>query len=57
MVFSKWGVDSHSQKFNSRTTQPQKAEFDNNNSILIVEIILILIGIFLTFKAYFPTKK
>jgi hypothetical protein len=35
----------------------QKAEFDNNNSILIVEFILILIGIFLTFKAYFPTKK
>jgi len=35
----------------------QKAEFDNNNSILIGEFILILIGIFLTFKAYFPTKK
>ena len=37
--------------------QIQKTEFDNNNSILIVEIILMLIGIFLTFKAYFPTKK
>jgi len=37
--------------------QVQKAEFGNNNSILIVELILILTGIFLTFKAYFPTKK
>ena len=35
----------------------QEAEFDNGNSILIIEIILILIGLFLTFKAYFPTKK
>lgn len=35
----------------------QKAEFENNNSILIVEIILILLGVFLTFKAYFTTKK
>ncbi len=34
-----------------------KANFDNNNSILIVEIILILVGIFLTFRAYFPTRK
>jgi hypothetical protein len=37
--------------------QVQKVEFNNNNSILIVEIILILTGIFLTFKAYIPTKK
>jgi hypothetical protein len=37
--------------------QIQKTEFDNNTSILIVEIVLMLIGIFLTFKAYFPTKK
>lgn len=37
--------------------QIQKAEFKNTNSILLVEITLILIGIFLTFKAYFPTKK
>ena len=37
--------------------QVQKAEFDNSNSILIVEIILILIGILLTFKAYYPAKK
>ena len=37
--------------------QIQKAEFNNNNFILTVEIILILMGIFLTFKAYFPTKK
>lgn len=35
----------------------QKTEFDNNYFILVVEIILILMGIFLTFKAYFPTKK
>jgi hypothetical protein len=37
--------------------QIQKAEFKNNNSILIVEIILIVIGMLLTFKAYVPTKK
>ncbi len=37
--------------------QMQKAEFDNNNSVLIIELILILTGIVLTFKAYFPTKK
>ena len=37
--------------------QIQKAEFDNSNSILVVEIVLILIGMFLTFKAYFPIKK
>lgn len=37
--------------------QIQQAEFENNNSIFIVEIILILVGIFLTFKAYFPAKK
>lgn len=37
--------------------QTQKAEFKNDNFILIVEIILIFVGIFLTFKAYFSTKK
>lgn len=37
--------------------QIQKAEFKNNHSVLIVETILILLGIFLTFKAYFPAKK
>jgi hypothetical protein len=37
--------------------QIQKAGFKSNNSILTVEVTLILIGIFLTFKAYFPTKK
>ncbi len=37
--------------------QIQKAKFDNDSWIFIVEIILILMGIFLTFKAYFPTKK
>jgi hypothetical protein len=35
----------------------QKAKFDNNNSILIVEIILIFVGIFLTFKAYRPANR
>jgi hypothetical protein len=35
--------------------QEQKANFHSNNAILIVEIILILTGIFLTFKAYYPT--
>jgi hypothetical protein len=37
--------------------QVQKAEFKNDNSIFMVEITLILIGVFLTFKAYAPTKK
>ncbi|MVM37348.1 hypothetical protein GO730_06400 [Spirosoma sp. HMF3257] len=37
--------------------QIQKAEFKNNNSILIVEIVLILIGIFLTFKATFQKRN
>ena len=37
--------------------QLQGGEFNNNNSILIVEIMLILAGIFLTFKAYAPTNK
>lgn len=31
----------------------QKAEFKNNNAILVVQIILILFGLILTFKAYF----
>ncbi|WP_276371800.1 hypothetical protein [Chryseolinea sp. H1M3-3] len=35
----------------------QKTKFDNNNPILIVEIILIFTGMFLTFKAYRPTKR
>ena len=35
----------------------QKTEFKNDNSIMIIEVILILIGIFLTFKAYIPTRK
>ena len=37
--------------------QVQQEKFENNNSILVVEIILILVGIFLTVKAYYPTKK
>ena len=37
--------------------QVQREKFENNNSILVVEIILILVGIFLTVKAYYPTKK
>lgn len=37
--------------------QVQKGKFENNNSILGVEITLILVGIFLTIKAYYPTKK
>ena len=37
--------------------QVQQSNFENNNSILIVEVILILVGLFLTFKAYYPTKE
>lgn len=37
--------------------QIQKAEFKNDQSILIVEILLILFGAFLTFKAYVSAKK
>lgn len=37
--------------------QIQKAEFRNDHSVLIIEIVLILLGIFLTVKAYVPTKK
>ena len=37
--------------------QVQQGKFENNNSILVIEIILILIGLFLTIKAYCPTKK
>lgn len=33
--------------------QVQKSEFDNNSTIMMVEIILIVIGLYLTFKAYF----
>ncbi len=35
----------------------QKAEFKNDTSTMIVEAALILIGVFLTFKAYFPSGK
>lgn len=37
--------------------QIQKTEFKNSPSIFIVELLLILVGVFLTLKAYFPTKK
>ncbi|NMA06320.1 MAG: hypothetical protein GX928_01200 [Ruminococcaceae bacterium] len=37
--------------------QVQQGKFENNNSILVIEIILKLIGLFLTLKAYCPTKK
>ena len=37
--------------------QMYKAQFKNDNFALIVEISLILIGIFLTFKAYSPMKR
>ena len=36
--------------------QMYQVQFKNNNSALIVELSLILIGIFLTFKAYSPKK-
>lgn len=37
--------------------QVQQAKFHNGHSILVVEVILILIGIFLSVKAYLPAKK
>jgi len=37
--------------------QVQHGKFENNNSILIIEILLILVGLFLTLKAYYPTEK
>ena len=41
-----------------RMFYPQRyhANFENDSSALIVEIILILVGVFLTFKAYYPHK-
>jgi hypothetical protein len=35
----------------------QKSEFKNDNSTMIVEVVLIIIGVFLTFKAYLSTGK
>lgn len=35
----------------------QKAAFKNDNSILVVEILLILVGIFLTYKSYLSKGK
>ncbi|MCB0539268.1 MAG: hypothetical protein KDE33_17260 [Bacteroidetes bacterium] len=37
--------------------QMYNSNFENDNSALVVEIILILIGVFLTYKAYFTLKK
>lgn len=35
----------------------QKAEFKNNYIVIIVEILLIILGIFLTIKSYFQKSK
>ena len=37
--------------------QVQQGKFENNNAILVIEITLILVGLILTLKAYYPTKK
>lgn len=37
--------------------QVQQEKFENNNSIMVVEIILILVGLYLTLKAYWPANK
>ena len=37
--------------------QMYKAQFKNDNAALVVELSLILVGMFLTYKAYSPTKK
>lgn len=37
--------------------QVQKGNFENNNSIFSIEVFLILVGLFLTYKAYYPMKK
>ncbi|GAB4021346.1 hypothetical protein GCM10028808_65870 [Spirosoma migulaei] len=37
--------------------QQYRAQFKNDNSALFVELVLILTGIVLTYKAYFPAKK
>ncbi len=33
------------------------AQFKNDSSTLVVELLLILLGVVLTVKAYFPLKK
>lgn len=35
----------------------QKSAFKNDNSIMILEVVLILIGVILTLKAYSPIRK
>jgi hypothetical protein len=37
--------------------QVQKGEFKNDNLMMIFELVLILVGIFLTYKAYFIKMK
>jgi len=37
--------------------QMYSAKFKNDNFAFIVELMLILIGLILTVKAYLPTKK
>jgi hypothetical protein len=34
-----------------------KAQFKNNNVALIIEVFLILLGVYLTYKAYSPIQK
>lgn len=36
--------------------QVQQEKFENNLPVFMAEVIMIFIGIFLTFKAYYPTK-
>jgi len=37
--------------------QLQKSEFDNSNFILFFQIILVFVGIFLTYKSFYPERK
>ncbi|WP_229320816.1 hypothetical protein [Larkinella knui] len=37
--------------------QSYKNNFDNGTSTLVFEVLLILLGVFLTYKAYWPTQK
>lgn len=35
----------------------QEAEFENSDTIFTIQVILVFLGIFLTIKAYYPTKS
>ncbi len=35
----------------------QHDNFENNHAVLVYESLLVLVGLFLTVKAYFPTRK